>query len=74
TYSENREYSKIESDISKLEEELAEIESRMSRSWSDYTRLDELAQQQKNLKAELSLKMKRWEYLSEIAEKIKPDY
>ena len=74
TYSENREYSKIESDISKLEEELAEIESKMSRSWSNYTRLDELAQLQKNLKAELSLKMKRWEYLSEIAEKIKPDY
>jgi ABC transport system ATP-binding/permease protein len=71
TYAESREYAKIESDILKLEEEQAEIESEMSRSWSDYSRLEVLAQQQKNLKTELSIKMKRWEYLSEIAEQIK---
>ncbi len=71
TSSESREFLKIESTISKLEEELVEIEKKMSGSWSDYTRLEELASQQKNLKAELSLKLKRWEYLSEVAEKIK---
>ena len=71
TYAESREYSKIDSVISKLEEELVKIESEMTKSWSNYTKLAELAQLQKNLKAQLSLKMKRWEYLSEIAEKIK---
>lgn len=71
TYAESREYSKIDSVISKLEEELTKTENEMSKTWSNYVELQELAEHQKNLKAELSEKMERWEYLSEIADKIK---
>jgi ATP-binding cassette subfamily F protein uup len=71
TYAESREYSKIDSVIAKLEEDLAKTENEMSKNWSNYAKIQELSQQQKNLKDELSLKMKRWEYLSEIAERIK---
>ncbi|MHB1346367.1 MAG: ABC-F family ATP-binding cassette domain-containing protein [Candidatus Humimicrobiaceae bacterium] len=70
TYSESREYSKIEAVISKLEEELKKTEYEMSKTWSDYTRLQELDQKQKNIKSELAQKIERWEYLSEIANKI----
>ncbi|MHB1276400.1 MAG: ABC-F family ATP-binding cassette domain-containing protein [Candidatus Humimicrobiaceae bacterium] len=71
TYAESREFSKIDSVISKLEEELTKTENEMSKTWSNYVKLQELAQHQKNLKAELSEKMERWEYLSEIADKFK---
>jgi ATP-binding cassette subfamily F protein uup len=71
TYSESREYSKIETIISKIEEELIKTEDEMSKTWSDYTKLQELSEHQKRLKIELSEKMERWEYLSEIANKIR---
>jgi len=71
TYSESREYSKIEAIISKLEEELIKTEDEMSKAWSNYSKLQELSEHQKRLKTELSEKMERWEYLSEIANKIR---
>jgi len=70
TYAENKEFGKIDGDISKLEDMLSVIEKEMTENWSDRIKMKELAENQKELQEELSGKMERWVYLNELAEEI----
>jgi len=71
TYAENREFTRIDEVIEKIESSLAEIEQEINDSWSDPSKMKELAVRQKELQARLAEKMERWAYLNELAEKIK---
>jgi ABC transport system ATP-binding/permease protein len=70
TYAENKEFGKIDSDISNLEDMLSAIEKDMTKKWSDRVEMQELAEKQKEIKEELRSKMERWVYLNELAEEI----
>lgn len=70
TYREKQEYENIESWIEEVENELKAIEDQINHAQSDYVLLQELAKKQKELETRLEELMERWEYLSELAEKI----
>ena len=70
TFKEKYEYEHIEEDIAALETQLAENQAQQEAQATDYVALEELAAQQTRLEAELEEKMERWEYLTELAEKI----
>jgi ATP-binding cassette subfamily F protein uup len=71
TYAENKEFGKIDGDISNLEGVLSVIEKEMTENWSDHMKMQELAKKQKELQGQLNEKMERWVYLNELAEEIK---
>lgn len=71
TYKEKLEYEKIETEIEALEEKLAKVEADMNKFASDYGKLNELSKEKEQIEEMLLEKMERWEYLSQIAEKIK---
>lgn len=71
TFNETREFETIESDIEKLETRLAGIEKDIEANSGSYTKLLELNAEKEKLEEELLEKMDRWEYLTELAEKIK---
>lgn len=68
SYMEKREWETIEDDIAKVEEQLNQIEENLSSIGSDFTKGQQLLEQQSELNAKLEHLMERWEYLSEIAE------
>jgi ABC transport system ATP-binding/permease protein len=70
TYAENKEFGKIDGDISNLEDRLSVIEKEMTENWSDHVRMQELDVKQKELQGQLNEKMERWVYLNELAEEI----
>lgn len=70
TFAEQREYQTIEDDIAKLEERLVEIETEMNQCTSDFVRLNQLTKEQEETEQQLEVKMDRYVYLSELAEKI----
>ena len=70
TYQEKKEFESIESEISNLENQLAEIEKEMNAFHEDYTKIIELTKKQEMLENALEEKMERWEYLSELNEKV----
>ncbi len=65
TYNENREFETIESEIEELEKRLDQIQEEVQKSLSDYTRLQELDEENEVLELDLLEKMERFEYLSE---------
>ena len=70
TYKEQKEYETIDDDIEKLENRISELESEMMANASDAFILADLSEEKTKLEAELEHKMERWEYLSELAERI----
>ena len=70
TFKEQREFETIEQDIAALEASLAELTAAQSAAGGDYVRLMELTAQQEETERQLSEKMDRWVYLTELAEKI----
>ena len=70
SYKEAREYETIEEDITVLEERVSALEEEMNRNARDFARLSELAAEKDALEVELMEKMERWEYLSELAQRI----
>lgn len=70
TFKEQKEYDTIESDIETLETRLTEIEDEMMKNATDFPKLAELNREKEETELQLSEKMERWEYLSELAEKI----
>lgn len=70
TFSEQREYAVIDSEIAALEEQLAQIELDLSTQASNYELLQGLLAQQAELTEQLNKKTERWFYLNEIAAKI----
>lgn len=70
TYKEQKEFETIEEDIEALEMKISELETAMMEAATSYTRLSELTVEKENAEQELEYKMERWEYLTELAEKI----
>jgi ATP-binding cassette subfamily F protein uup len=70
SYNEQREFDSIDVDIASLEQSLAELELQMSKEAANYGLLQELLLRKQVLEEELSVKMDRWVYLNELADKI----
>ena len=73
TFNEQREYDTIENEIADLELQLSLTEDEIVKHSVDYEKYEKLArfaEQKKTLESELSLKMERWIYLNDLAEKI----
>jgi ABC transport system ATP-binding/permease protein len=66
-YHEVRELAKLEADIPRMEARLAELEPLMIEAATEYLRLQELADEQKRLAADLEAAMERWAQLAERA-------
>ena len=71
SYKEQREFETIESDIEELENRIADLEAEMMANASSYGKLSELTNEKEEKEALLEQKMERWEYLTELSEKIK---
>lgn len=70
TYKEQLEYEEIDGVIAGLEEQLKVLEKTVQSEASNYFRLGELLAQKEELEKTLALKMDRWIYLNDLAEKI----
>ena len=71
TYKEQQEFNTIEAEIEKIEEALAQIDKDMVKYARDFVKLNELTAEQGRLNEELEYKMERWEYLTDLEERIK---
>jgi len=70
SYKEKLEYENIEADIEAIENRIAEIQNNISINSSNFLVLQELMEEKEKAEEELFHRMERWEYLSELAEKI----
>jgi ATP-binding cassette subfamily F protein uup len=70
SYQEQREFERIDDEISDLEGKIAAVEAEMERKATDYTALERLGQEKETLEAQLEAKMERWVYLNDLAERI----
>ncbi|QHI72782.1 ABC-F family ATP-binding cassette domain-containing protein [Aminipila terrae] len=70
TYNEQREFTVIDEVIAELEQKISEVEERISKETSNYTRLQELMADKAALEEQLTEKMERWVYLNDLAEQI----
>ncbi len=70
TFQEQREFAHIEEDIAALEEQLSQLAAEQEAHATDYLALQELLEQQAQVEAQLEKKMERWEYLTDLAERI----
>ena len=70
SYKEQREFETIESDIEELETKIADLEAEMMANASSYGKLSDLTKEKEETEALLEQKMERWEYLTELSEKI----
>lgn len=69
TFKEQREYEEIETVIASAEGELKAVQRQMAEcAGTDYSRLNELSQEELRLQSKLEMLMKRWEYLEETFE------
>lgn len=70
TYKEQIEFDTIDEDIEKLELEIEESDKSIAQAVTDYTKLNELMAIKEGLEKALEVKMERWVYLNDLAEKI----
>ncbi|WP_432408969.1 ABC-F family ATP-binding cassette domain-containing protein [Wukongibacter sp. M2B1] len=70
SYKEKLEYDIIEADIEAIESKISDIEDDIAINASNFLTLQELTKEKEKIEEELTFKMERWEYLSELAEKI----
>lgn len=73
SYQEQREYEAIDAEIEALEKKIEETEQQMEEAATDYSRLNELMKEKGNLIRQLELKMERWVYLNDLAERIEAE-
>jgi len=73
TFKEQKEYETIEDEIAQMEENIDELEQQMSRAATDFVKLRELSEKKEELEAQLEARMQRWEYLEELAQRIKEE-
>ena len=71
SYKEQREYETIEDDIAALEEKLEQLDADMAANATNSVKLGELMQEKEQTENALEEKMERWEYLEELAARIK---
>ena len=70
SFAEQKEWDTIEQDIENLENDLAQLDEDMLKSGSDFVKLSSLTKEKEEKEELLLLKMERWEYLSELVERI----
>lgn len=70
TYKEQKEYDTIDQDIEDLENRIEELDGEMMENATDSFLLADLSEKKTALEEQLEYKMERWEYLSELAERI----
>jgi len=70
SYKEQREFETIDDDIAALEQQFTALKAQISKESTNYEYLQELLKQQQTLGDALSLKMDRWVYLNDLADKI----
>ena len=70
TYLEKKEYESIEEEIAQLEERITEIENEMNQCATEYEKLRVLTEEKNEKELILEVKMERWIYLNDLAEKI----
>jgi ATP-binding cassette subfamily F protein uup len=70
TYKEKIEFETIEKEIAELEERSETLEQEMTRTGSDYGKLQELTNEKEKVDAELEAKVERWAELSLLVEEI----
>ena len=70
SYNEQKEYDEIDGVIENIEKKLEEVELEISKTITDYGKLQALLKEKEEVEEELALKYERWEYLNELAEKI----
>ncbi|KAF0505800.1 ABC-F family ATP-binding cassette domain-containing protein [Pediococcus pentosaceus] len=68
TYSEEKEWQTIETEIEKLEQKSTSVEEQMSECAADYGKLAELQKELNEISDQLEEKMARWEYLESFEE------
>lgn len=73
SYKEEQEFRTIEGEIEALENRLSQIENEILEHARDYTKLNELTEEKTKTEETLLEKMERWEYLTDLAEKIKAE-
>ena len=70
SYQEKKDYETIEDDIGMLEEKIEELDKLSVENARDFVRLQELQKEKEETERLLSEKWERWEYLSDLAERI----
>ncbi len=70
SYSEQREYDTIETDLEQLSEKMDLIDLEISKNASNYYKLQELEAEKTKLNDQYEAKLERWMYLSDLAERI----
>lgn len=68
TYSEEKEWQTIESEIDQLEQQSTHVSNQMNENSADYGKLSELQKELNDISAQLEEKMERWEYLESFEE------
>ena len=71
TYKEQQEFNTIEAEIEEIENSLAQIDKDMVKYSRDFVKLNELTEEQTKLNEKLEYKMERWDYLTDLEERIK---
>ena len=71
TFQEQKDYETIEADIEALEEKITELENSMIKCASDFVKLNEITKEKEACEAALEEKMESWEYLEELAQRIR---
>lgn len=71
TFKEQKEYETIEEDIAALEERIEALEADIVKHARDFVKLGELTKEKEAAEAALEEKMERWEYLEDLAERIR---
>jgi len=70
SYKEQREFEKIDDDISELEGKIQELDHSINMCSADYDALRPLLLEKEEVEKQLEYKMERWIYLNDLAEKI----
>ncbi|NBH83587.1 ABC transporter ATP-binding protein [bacterium C-53] len=70
TYQEQKDYETIEEEIAELEDRLASVEEAYAKAATDFVKLNELTTEKESLEKKLEIKLERFVYLSDLAERI----
>ena len=70
SFKEQKEYDEIDCEISILEDKVVEIDSKIAENSSDYNSLQKYLNEKSKIENDLEMKMERWIYLNELAERI----
>lgn len=70
SFNEQKEYEQIDDLITEIEDKIKEVMTKIEQAFDDYVLLQELLKEKEDLEHQLQVKMDRWVYLNELAERI----